>query len=138
MHFNTLEMLRDLNSELINGTQLRFIIMFGENSERSLISEQISKYRIRFDLPLGTVDGFLEVDSSSSSSVKRVYLRSPVLLSTLSSRNLKKVQELGDIFRFVAIMTQTPQIRTVFFANLGLLQLVSYVYMLLNEMDKKR
>lgn len=74
--------IREENSTLLNEWQVKIIVMFGVHSEKCLISDSISKRPIRLELPLGNVDGFLEIKSTS---VQRVYIRCPIQLGSLKS-----------------------------------------------------
>jgi hypothetical protein len=96
---------RSVNSFLISNSSLRVILLCGENAHRVIQGQHLTK--IRLELQVGIFNAYIEIETNS---IKRIYINCPAPLSSLATNNFSESSMITDLFRFAALVTQTPGI----------------------------
>jgi hypothetical protein len=118
-----LEEVRSVNSFLISNSSLRVILLCGENAHRVIQGQHLTE--IRLELQVGIFNAYIEIETNS---IKRIYINCPAPLSSLATNNFSESSMITDLFRFAALVTQTPGISAYFSQNCGMVNLLLELY----------
>ncbi|KAJ5808567.1 hypothetical protein N7474_009836 [Penicillium riverlandense] len=81
--------LSEINSEIIDMSNLQVVILCGTNTERLIVMSDPSIKKIKIDIGKVSLDAYLQIEQPQS-VLSRVYLKLPAPLSALHSRKVRR------------------------------------------------
>ncbi|KAK2751804.1 hypothetical protein FQN55_009246 [Onygenales sp. PD_40] len=101
-----------LHRDLIQNSGLKVVIMCSLDAERDVVPDNVTG--VDLNIRGYTFKAFLEIDSLD---VKRVYIHMPTTLTVLWANKWSETRQLGEVFRFASVITNTQGISPYFYNN---------------------